>query len=82
MSETDLATDMKVFCGKCKHRRFVECAMGCTGNHCKSNPIPKYDSIHRWKQEEDCSVKNRNNDCREYESKKRGKHRRIENDRK
>ena len=61
---------MKVFCGKCKHRRFVECAMGCTGNHCKSNPISKYDSIHRWKQEEDCSVKNRNNDCKEYELKK------------
>ncbi|KKM06638.1 hypothetical protein LCGC14_1741960 [marine sediment metagenome] len=63
--------DKKVFCGKCKHRKFVECAMGCCGNHCKSNPIPKHDSIHTWLQKEDCEVKNRNNDCKEYELKKR-----------
>ena len=60
----------KIFCGKCKHRRYIECAMG-EGNHCKLNPIPMFDSIHQWKQEADCPVKNRNNDCREYERKKR-----------
>ncbi len=57
---------VKVFCGPCRFRKFIECAMGCCGNHCKSNPIPQHDAIHAWKRNEDCEVKNRNNDCAEF----------------
>jgi len=55
-----------VFCSDCKHMKTVECCMGCVGYHCKSKPISKHDSIHSWKQQEDCGVKNRNNDCGEF----------------
>lgn len=55
-----------IFCGGCRNKKKVECAMGCVGWHCKSKPIPKYDAIHSWKYQEDCEVKNRNNDCDEF----------------
>jgi len=61
-----------IFCKDCKHRKFIDLG-GCTGNHCKSNPIPQHDPIHSWKQNEDCTIKNRNNDCAEFEGTRRYK---------
>lgn len=55
-----------IFCSDCRNMKTVEAAMGCVGYHCKSKPIPKHDSLHSWKQREDCTVKNRNNDCAEF----------------
>lgn len=58
-----------IFCKDCCHMKFIECAMGCHGYFCKSNPIPQHNSIHSWKQREDCTVKNRNNNCVDFKGK-------------
>jgi len=59
-------THEKVFCGRCIHRKRI----GCTGEHCKSNPTPRFNAIHSWMQPADCEVKNKNNDCEEFEPKR------------
>lgn len=54
------------FCKDCKNVKFIECEMGRGGYHCKSQPIQKHDAVHSWEQFEDCTIKNRNNDCQEF----------------
>ncbi|KKL54760.1 hypothetical protein LCGC14_2262240, partial [marine sediment metagenome] len=57
---------MKIYCQNCKHSKFVECAMGCYGYHCKANP-EFYDSpIQPCIRFADCSTKNKDNDCEDY----------------
>lgn len=58
-----------VFCGKCKYKRLVEAAMGCFGYLCKKNPRTIITSFHSYEQEEQCEVKNANNDCPDFEKK-------------
>jgi len=60
-----------VFCGKCKHKKYLEAAMGCFGYVCKKNPKPVITYIHSYKQKEQCEVKNKNNDCSDFEKKRR-----------
>lgn len=60
-----------IFCNQCSYMRTVGGGMGCVGHHCKANPISRHDFAHRWKQEEDCEVKNRNNDCIDFKHKRR-----------
>ena len=59
-----------IFCNECNYMRTAKCAIGCFGTHCKANPIPQHDFAHCWKQEEDCKVKNRNNNCLDFKYKR------------
>jgi len=45
--------------------------MGCFGYVCKKNPKPVITYIHSYKQKEQCEVKNKNNDCSDFEKKRR-----------
>ncbi len=62
---------MKIYCQNCKHSKFVECAMSCCGYHCKANPEFYDSAIQPCIRFEDCSTKNKGNDCQDYEVKRK-----------
>ncbi len=55
-----------VFCDKCKHKKFVEAAMGCCSYMCKSNPKHLHGYLREFTQMDECELKNTNNDCTEF----------------
>ena len=54
-----------IFRNDCEHMKTIDCG-GDVGYHCKPKPISKHDFMHSWKHREDCSIKNRNNNCVEF----------------
>ena len=60
--------EQKVFCGSCKHKKFVDCG-AYTFYECKSNPREKYGFYAKYIVGSDCEIKNKNNDCKEFEKK-------------
>lgn len=57
----------KVYCKLCKHVKYVECG-GYDWYECKSNPSHHDDYLDHYLIKEKCIIKNRNNDCTDYEA--------------
>lgn len=59
-----------IFCKYCENMRVIDCG-GDVGYHCKINTILMHNFMKRWQRREQCEVKNRNNDCVDFKSKRR-----------
>lgn len=55
-----------VFCGKCLHCRFVDDGMW-QGYKCASKPHARKDYLNAYEERESCDIKNRDNNCQEFE---------------
>ena len=64
---TDGDDKMKVFCSDCKHRRREQCDNIYSILLCSKNPSPHESYSKRYYEMEKCAVKNRNNDCHDFE---------------
>lgn len=60
---------MIIYCCNCKHKQFVEAAMGCCGYRCKVNPKFYDSAIQPCTRFADCTVKNKHNNCKDYQVK-------------
>ena len=58
----------KVFCSSCKHKKFHELDQ-YSWYECKSNPREEYTFDTKYIVGSNCEIKNKNNDCKEFEKK-------------
>ena len=58
----------KVFCNSCKHKKRIDWGT-YTWHECKSNPREEYTFDTKYIVGSDCAIKNKNNDCKEFEKK-------------